>query len=449
MRPPRRVRPGVASARASRRFASGLRVALVVSVLVALATALGACGHASRRRSAVVVPPAAVPAGPGGPAFGLTEDNADLLWSPAAGAPPQAAPFLAARRELTALHPRYIRLLIDWATLQPSAQRPPDLRAPVSGCARQVGPCGSYEGVAGELAAIASQQRAARAAGRPGFEVVIDILGAPPWAASAAHGCELAGTPASARPIGPGALAAYRALIAGLLALADEAGVQLPWWTPWNEPNDPRFLAPQRAACAADGEPLAPGVYAGLAGAMASELKAAGGEHRMLLGELGGYQSGSAHRTSIAQFVDALPAQTLCLGAAWSVHAYAVRAPRDKGGPDPVASLEAALDARGGCASRARVWVTEAGAGAPQPGARRADAPGEGLAACSALVAQVRRWRVDPRVEAILQYTFRDDPDFPVGLISADLTRLSPIYGMWLALSRSTLGKEAYTCGSG
>jgi hypothetical protein len=65
------------------------------------------------------------------------------------------------------------------------------------------------------------------------------------------------------------------------------------------------------------------------------------------------------------------------------------------------------------------------------------------------LVAQVRRWRADPRVEAILQYTFRDDPDFPVGLISADLTRLSPIYGMWLALSRSTPGEEAYTCASG
>ncbi len=235
-----------------------------------LALALGGCGHSSRRPASTAAKTPPGPPQPSRPAFGITEDNADLLWNPAATAPPQAAAFLPARRELTALHPRYIRLLIDWAALQPSAQNPPDLRAPVSGCARQVGPCGNYEGVAGELAAIASQQRAARAEGRQGFDVVIDILGAPAWAALPPHGCELAATPASARPIGGAALAGYRALIAGLLALAAREGVQLPWWSPWNEPNDPRFLAPQRAACGPDAEPLAPAVYSQLAEAMAA-----------------------------------------------------------------------------------------------------------------------------------------------------------------------------------
>ena len=36
-------------------------------------------------------------------------------------------------------------------------------------------------------------------------------------------------------------------------------------------------------------------------------------------------------------------------------------------------------------------------------------------------VEQVERWRSDPRVGAVFQYTFRDDPDFPVGLTDAEL----------------------------
>jgi len=119
------------------------------------------------------------PPTPRGPAFGLTEDNADLLWNPAAAAPSGGAGFQMARERLTALHPRYVRLLIDWAELQPDANHPPSLQAAVDGCARSVGPCGAYAGLREELAAIASQQRAARAQGRAGFEVVLDVFGTP------------------------------------------------------------------------------------------------------------------------------------------------------------------------------------------------------------------------------------------------------------------------------
>src|SRR6202011_5037189 len=81
----------------------------------------------------VTAPP---PAAPSAPAFGLTEDNADLLWS--LDRPPRTggATFEAARRALTALHPTYLRLLVDWAALQPRRDRPPHLKLPVSGCAR-------------------------------------------------------------------------------------------------------------------------------------------------------------------------------------------------------------------------------------------------------------------------------------------------------------------------
>jgi hypothetical protein len=369
--------------------------------------------------------------------FGITEDNADLLWAPGARAPSQTAPFLQARRELAALRPGYIRLLVNWAALQPSPDAAPALSAPVDGCARGVPPCGSYPGLAGQLAAIASQQRAARARGEAAPQVVLDLLGTPAWAALAPHGCEVAGTPPTARSLSPEALGAYRALIADVLALARREGVALPWWAPWNEPNDPRFLSPQRASCSAGGTPLAPAAYAQLARAMAAELTGTGAQ--MLLGELGGYLSGSPHRIGVEEFVRALPQDVLCLSGNWSIHAYAAYGPHaaGSGGDDPVAALERALDARGGCAAGARVWVTEAGAGAERPGRPR-QGTGE-LAGYAALLAQLRRWSADPRVAAIFQYTFREDPSYPVGLADPSLARLYPVYGLWMALARHAL----------
>jgi hypothetical protein len=370
-----------------------------------------------------------------GPAFGLTEDNAQLLTSPASR---RDDPFSLAGRELTALHPTYVRLLIDWAALQPRAGSPPALAAPVSGCARQVGPCGAYAGVRAELAAIASQQRVS---GAGSFEAVIDILGAPAWAASPVSGCESPDTPATSRPLAPGAIAGYRELIAALVSLARSEGVELRWWSPWNEPNDPRFISPQRERCEVGSTSLSPAVYAELARAMAAELRVDDAGARLVLGELGGLTRDSPHATSIASFVASLPGDVVCLGPVWSVHAYASYG-RGASAEEPVSALEEALDGRGGCASRPAVWVTEAGAGAPHPGAPR-DATGrEELEGCRALAAQLERWSADPRVRAVFQYGFREDPAFPVGLLSPDLERTYPAYRLWLSLSRTRAAGE-------
>jgi hypothetical protein len=363
-----------------------------------------------------------------GPAFGLTEDNADLLWNPGAHSGPMR--FLTARRELTTLHPTYLRLLVDWAALQPGPDRPPTLEAPVSGCARDVGPCDVYAGIRAELEAIAGQQRAGG-----GFNVVIDIFGVPTWAAAAPSGCELADTTPFSRPLRPAAIAGYRALIGSLLALAAHVGVSLEWWSPWNEPNNPLFISPQRATCAAGSPTLSPGVYAQLVRAMAAELQEGEGVHRLLLGEFDDYPTDSAHRTSIASFVAALPADVTCLADAWSVHDYAAYggfAPS----ADPVDALELALDSRSGCAREAPIWVTEAGAGAPRPGFPRPASAVDERAGCEALATQLLRWYGDPRVQAVFQYTFREDPAFPVGLLSADLSHLYPAYDLWLDWSR-------------
>jgi hypothetical protein len=406
---------------------------------LALVWACG-CGRASVRRAPSPSGSAAQRAvrAPGdGPAFGLTEDNADLLRSPQESHPgqsPRYPAFLTARRELTALHPTYLRLLVDWAALQPDPARPPALEAQVSGCARAVGPCGPYAGMRDELAAIASQQRAAGGLDA-GFHVVIDIFGVPAWAAQAPSGCERPGARPFSRPLRGAAIAGYRALIRSLLALAGREGVALEWWSPWNEPNDPVFISPQRASCAAGSPPLSPAVYAELARALAAELRADGGVHHLLLGELAGTLTDSPHRTSVAGFLAALPADVICLGDVWSIHDYARFDPRAPSA-DPVQALEAALDARGACGREARVWVTETGAGAPHPGRPRpAGADGE-RAGCEALAAQLLRWHGDPRVEAVFQYTFREDPAFPVGLLSADLSHIYPAYGLWLDWAR-------------
>ena len=392
----------------------------------------GPPGSEGSGRAANAGPIAApVPLRPFRPALGLTEDNADLLWSPSSPVRTGGEAFQASRVRLTALHPRYLRLLVNWGALQPRPGTAPALAAAADGCARGTPPCGRFRGVQAQLAAIASQQRS-----EPGsFQVVVQVLGAPAWAALAPSGCEPAGTLASARPLRPQALASYRALISSLLTLASTQGVELPWWSPWNEPNDPRFVSPQHATCSADDTPLAPLAYASLARAMASELRSAGGEHHMLLGELNDLQVDSPNTTSVASFIAALPADVLCLAGAWSIHDYASRhgpgAP-----PDGVAAIERALDARGGCARTAPVWVTEAGAGAPHPGQARPTGGADELAGCQALARQLLRWYRDPRVAAVFQYSFREDPAFPVGLVSAELSHVYPAYRLWLSFAR-------------
>jgi hypothetical protein len=365
--------------------------------------------------------------------FGLTEDNADLLWRPAGNASSAGTAFATARAQLTALHPTYVRLLVDWAALQPNAASPPALAETVDGCARAVGPCGQYRGIVAELAAIATQQRAAQAEGQADFQVVLDVFGVPAWAARASSGCEAPGAQPFARPITSAGLAGYRWLIRALLALGSREGVQLSWWSPWNEPNNPQFLGPQRASCTTSSPSLAPAVYAQLVQAMADELEADGApHHHLLLGELAAYPTDSVHRTSIASFVAALPASVLCSSDVWSIHAYASFG-ADVSGAEPVAALERALDTRGACGRAAQIWVTETGAGAPHPGRPRAGDSGEERAGCMALARAVIEWARDARVGAIFQYTFREDPVFPVGLLSADLSHVYPTYGLWIS----------------
>ncbi|MBX5442402.1 MAG: hypothetical protein IRZ32_12865, partial [Solirubrobacteraceae bacterium] len=342
---------------------------------------------------------------------GLTEANPHLIAP--GDRPPAFAPW---RDRVAALGLSYLRVLVDWRRVQPSPDAPPDLAQPADGCLRGVPPCAPFAGIADQL-------RAARDAGLTPVVVVLDT---PEWAAAPARGCE-------AREAGPRArmpadLGAYRALVRAVLELGRAEGVELPWWAPWNEPNHPLFLGPQRAACDAGRPALAPGLYAELARAMAAELAAAPGEQRLVLGEVAGFDAPRRDAAGAAEFAAALPRDVACADGVWGLHAY-VRVEdelaADAQAPGAGALLDAvaaALDGHGCPGGPPPIWITETGTD-----------PAAGADGCRAMAQALAAWRDDPRVQAAFQYTFREDTAFPVGLADAGLTRLEPAYAAWLA----------------
>ncbi len=374
------------------------------------------------------------PAGQG-MAIGITEANADLLWSDGA-APAGESAFAPWRTALAALHPTYLRLVLDWAAFAPQ-RGPAELSEAVDGCDRGIPPCGAYAGLRDELRAIASQQRA-----QGGFIPVIVLDGTPAWAARPPSGCERSGTTSISRPLAADALDDYRQFIRSILALGQSVGVTLPYWSPWNEPNHPFFISPQRAHCRTSSPSLAPHIYAQLARAMSGVLATDPQPHEMLMGELAGFTASDVHATSISEFVSDVPADVLCLGSIWTVHAYARRGSGARAS-GPVGQLEDALRMRGGCAANARIWITETGAGAPHAGRARPAGVVDERAGCRSLDEQLLRWYHDPRVDAVFQYTFREDTLFPVGLADAGLTRLYPSYYLWRAWGGSRVPSAA------
>ncbi len=410
-------------------------IALVLSVSLA-ATGLGVGQGGSRPVARPPLPPApaaspAVSTAPQRPLLGLDENNADLLFTPLARAVPAALePW---RRQLLALHPRVLRFVIDWARLAPAPDRTLTWNEPEDGCLRGLSPCGAYGGVRDRLLAVASQRRAGVA-----VEPLVVIDDTPAWAARSPGGCETAGATASARPLNARGLSAYRQLIASLLSEARRDGVDLPYLSPWNEPDNPRFITPQHASCSGKAASLAVVVYTQLARAMAGVLAADGSAHRLLLGDLAAYPSSSARRTGLAQFVGELPRDVLCLSSTWALHVYISPAAAARAALAPVDALLGALRARGGCGASERVWITETGTGALHPGSPRLGSPTEELSGCRAMAQALSLWRSDPAVDVVLQYTFRDDTLFPVGLADAGLTRLYPTYGLLRAFSAGT-----------
>src|SRR4051812_10146271 len=378
--------------------------------------AVAGCGGGHHARPK---PPAPEPRPEPPLVLGVTEANPFLLAPTAT-----PAPFTAWRDRLAALKPRYLRVLVVWSQVQPRPDAPPDWTAPADGCLRGAPPCAPFSGIRDEL-------RAARAAG---MQVLVTFLGTPAWAARPPSGCERAGTGPGSRM--PADLGAYRVLVRSLLEEARSDRVDVAWWSPWNEPNHPAFLNPQRASCAAGAPTEAAAGYAELARALKVELDAWPGEQHVVLGDAAGYDAGSLHRTGAAELARALPDDVACAGAVWAQHAY-IKPRGDLAGDDQppgagplLRSVEAALASHGCPGPAPRIWITETGA-----------RPRTGPEGCEAMADALRIWSQDPRVDAAFQYTFRADTAFDVGLADAGLTEVRPAYGAWLAAAEGHAGE--------
>ncbi|MDX8152970.1 hypothetical protein SK069_15330 [Patulibacter brassicae] len=361
-------------------------------------------------------------------AVGLDTSEATLLAPPAADAPA----FDGARRLVGEIAPRTVRLDVRWDLLQPAAEQPLDPDRPLGdGCGRGgVPPCGGAQTLRAALVALAARQRE-----RPGrFGVLVSFWGMPTWAGAPGSGCEAAAARAGARPLAPGREDAYRAAIRAAAEAAAQAGARIDGWSPWNEPNAPYFLDPQRSTCDADGtgEPVAVGPYGRLVRAMDAELRA-GGPARgpLVVGELAAWAAPSRRAVPADEFLRALPDDVLCRADVVSLHGYLEARPRSGRG-EPIAAGLAALDRRR-CLDGVPAWITETGVGAPRAGGAR-DASGTILRAeCRLMHQQLVRWYHAPRVAAAFQYSVREDRAFPVGLLDERLRRTFPVADVWRA----------------
>lgn len=373
-----------------------LRAALVAAVVVAVA-GLGALlaarsGGGDVRSSAVPAPRAF--------AVGLVEVHPALI-APFPGSTPT---FDAWRvRGRAALRPQIVRVNATWDEAQPDPAQPPDWGRPNDGCVRGSGPCVPFAG----------RRALLRAAARAGMPVLLSLWATPAWAAAEPSGCERPGTGPVSRP--PRDLAAYATVARTFVDAAREEGARVVGFSPWNEPNHPYFLSPQRATCDAEAPSLAAQTYAGLVRAARDAL---GPRMRLVLGETAGFARPRPRGTGAAEFARALPRDVVCSTDLWAQHAYvaargSLAADAGRGGGDGspaiLADVRAAL-ASHRCPRAHRLWITETGV--------FADTAARG---CRALRRALDVWSRDPSVDAVFQYELRGDPSFDTGLAPPDL----------------------------
>ena len=158
------------------------RVAGLIGILALIAVAVGAFfvlrSRTEQGVATLILPP------PRGLALGLDEENASLLGTtgPAAFAPWRPAP----GRPRPDLRPPRRRVVQAPAV----GQHPAGLEPAAVGCVRDVPPCAPYDGLRGQLHALAERRRA-----HPGRSIgYVVLFGAPPWATAPRHGCVPPGT---------------------------------------------------------------------------------------------------------------------------------------------------------------------------------------------------------------------------------------------------------------
>jgi hypothetical protein len=344
--------------------------------------------------------------------IGLTESDPRLLVP--GGTASRAAVKVAA------LRPAYIRVLVPWERFQPRAAQAPDWDTPPGGCPDTATRCASDLGLRGLLRAIKRRQDA-----DGGWKILVVPYFTPPWAASRITGCQRARNRrarAQMPLIGP-----YREFLRRLNALADTVGVKIDYVTPWNEPNYPAFLQPQRATCNSRSKAIAPLAYAKLARAARHVLRP---DQTLVLGSLAGFAGPRTYGAGAAEFIRGLPRDVACIDGPFAQHAYVGERSRHGRAPvranpaaaaryDLIDEVLAALDAKG-CPQVKQLWIAETGTFDHR---------------CEAMSAALRSWADHDRIDAAFQYTFREAQAFPVGLVSPSLRETYKSYRAWMAFA--------------
>ncbi len=357
-------------------------------------------------------------------AIGLTENDPRLLV-------PTGTTWRAAAK-VVALKPAYVRVLIPWERIQPHAGRKPNWDAPFGGCPKLRPGCRSERGMRALLSAIKlrqAQDGGWRILAVPYFTPLWAVAGPPTACQKARHRHARAQMPR---------IAAYRRFLRAFNGLADKVGVKVDFITPWNEPNHPGFLQPQRARCVVSSKAISPPAYARLVRAAGQELRYG---QRIVLGSLAGLQRSRIYGASAAEFIRGLPRDVACLDAPFAQHAYVGVNARGGAAPpaaDPISAARygllntviRALDEKG-CPQRKALWIAETGAFDHR---------------CDAMSAALRSWAVDDRIDAAFQYTFRESRDYPVGLVSPSLFETYRSYRAWFAFAGSPRTLPANPC---
>lgn len=350
-------------------------------------------------------------------AIGLTEPNPNLVWPADSG---QGVPAVRRwRAAVDRIRPAFLRIVLEWRGVQPQRATPPNFELPQAGCLRDKQPCVGWTGVRDQLRAAASRQR------RTGMQVLVVLSGSPDWAARPAGGCEAGGTEPRSRAPRRATLPLYQRLVGETLALAAREGVELRYWSAWNEPNHPYTISPQRARCDGEAPSASVGPYVELATALRDALSAVPGQQEYVLGELAGFYGRKPRSTGVTEFIRALPESLVCGATAFSQHGYV-------GGRNPVEAVTRGL-ADHDCPRTPEIWITETGVGAPRRGEVRAQGAAAERAACEAMHERLVDWYEDPRVTAAFQYTLREDDQFPTGLVDTALKRPFGVLRAWQA----------------
>ena len=346
-------------------------------------------------------------------AIGLSESDPRLLVP--------AGPTRRVAAKAVALRPSYVRVLFPWERLQPSARRKPNWDAPPGGCPRLAPTCRSAHGMRALLQAIKQRQAA-----DGGWKILAVPYFTPLWAmAGPVTGCQKP-RHRHARAQMP-RISAYRHFLRALNALADKVGVKIDYVTPWNEPNHPAFLQPQRARCRVSSKALAPRAYARLVRAAKLELRYG---QTIVLGSLAGLQGPRVYGAGVAEFIRGLPHDVACTEGPFAQHAYVGAPGRGGRAPRPadprtasgfglLDSAISALDAKQ-CPQVKSLWIAETGTFDHR---------------CAAMFSALRSWAINDRVDAAFQYTFRESRHFPVGLVSPSLLHTYGSYRAWLAFA--------------